>query len=964
MSETSSHQSAQRAEGSSLYPASADGPLGSTPGSASGRAESGDGLTVISARPPVSDLPYAGGIPSEAVRQWEGEQLGQFTLQKFVGGGGMGIVFRAHDTTLDREVAVKVLSRDQSADEETLRRFRNEAQSAARLNHDNIARVFYVGEDRGVHYIVFEFIDGINIRDLVEREGPLPLNQALSYTYQIALALDHASQRSVIHRDIKPSNVLVTPHGKAKLVDMGLARLNLLAPANDLTASGVTLGTFDYISPEQARDPRSADVRSDLYSLGCSFYFMLTGRPPFPEGTVLQKLLQHQGDTPPNPRSVRPDLPQQVSRVLDRLLAKTPAERYQQPLELIEELAQLGQFLGIPLGEVPPPRSALQPIRPQWPWQRHLPWMVPIATLLLVVLGLDIYGSNTPPPPAPSWSVNSTIVAPAPGPNAQPAETKTSPAGPVGGRAPQSTASPRAVSSSGSSNDSFLPAKSPRSESPRPEFAGAETATSSGDAPISNSNAIGGMLDFLMKQAAEQKQAVGSPGENAELAGNLVDPAPSQYPPGDGQVLVVGDASLPNSFTSLLAACSAAKDGDVIELHYNGPRRERPLVLSNVQLTIRAGSGYRPTVVFSPEPDKPFADSQMVRVSGGQLLVKDIHWEFELPATSPTERSLFEAQQADLLDFENCTFTVRSQPPYYGGVVVFDVKSPPGTGTMNIGATGAMGGQLVKIQLENCVARGEATMLRVNDLQAVRLTWNNGLLAVSDRLLVCEGASLEPRRETAVELVLRHLTAMVGGGLVLMTNSDEDPYQVVVDVRASDSIIATTGSAPLIEQRGSAGVEEFQARFRWSADSVYFHGFNSFWQIMNSAGPGGARQLSFDEWQAWSRFTSRDQFSGPGAVVWSAPPPTNRPFHAHLASDYALNSSSAAVRGASDGGDAGGPLPYLPTLTTTHSQGERSEPTRSNSTPTATGPMAVPMPMPAEPIRMPPDPMIMPEIDD
>jgi serine/threonine-protein kinase len=233
----------------------------------------------------------------------------------------MGIVFRALDTTLDREVAVKVLSADQSADDETLRRFRNEAQSAARLNHDNIAHVFYVGQDRGVHYIVFEFIEGVNIRDLVEQHGPLPLEEAVSYTYQIAQALEHASQRAVIHRDIKPSNVLITPDGKAKLVDMGLARLNQLARSDDLTASGVTLGTFDYISPEQARDPRSADVRSDLYSLGCSFFFMLTGRPPFPDGTVLQKLLQHQGDSPPDPREFRPELPAEVTNILAGLLA-------------------------------------------------------------------------------------------------------------------------------------------------------------------------------------------------------------------------------------------------------------------------------------------------------------------------------------------------------------------------------------------------------------------------------------------------------------------------------------------------------------------------------------------------------------------------------------------------------------------------------------------------------------------
>src|SRR5262249_45817999 len=273
MSEASSHKptpASPSASGSTPPPAS--------DGSGSRRPGSAGEMTIISARAPSPSLSFERGTPQlEAGSQLEGERLGQFILQKFIGGGGMGIVFRALDTTLNREVAVKVLSRDQSADEEALRRFRNEAQSAARLDHDNIARVHYVGEDRGVHYIVFEYIEGINLRDRVEQNGPLPVEEAVSYTYQIAIALDHASQRDVIHPDIKPSNVLITPDGTAKLVDMGLARLNQVAQAdNDLTASGVTLGTFDYISPEQARDPRSADVRSDLYSLGCSFFYMLT----------------------------------------------------------------------------------------------------------------------------------------------------------------------------------------------------------------------------------------------------------------------------------------------------------------------------------------------------------------------------------------------------------------------------------------------------------------------------------------------------------------------------------------------------------------------------------------------------------------------------------------------------------------------------------------------------------------
>ncbi len=168
-----------------------------------------DELTVISNRGALSD-PGIGPLlqPLEVGKILEGERLGQFVLQKYVGGGGMGVVFKALDTTLNREVAVKVLARSQAQDEETLRRFQNEAQSAARLDHGNIARVYYVGEDRGVHYIVFEFIEGINIRDLVQQVGPLPLADAISYTLQVAEALAHASQRDVIHRDIKPSNVL------------------------------------------------------------------------------------------------------------------------------------------------------------------------------------------------------------------------------------------------------------------------------------------------------------------------------------------------------------------------------------------------------------------------------------------------------------------------------------------------------------------------------------------------------------------------------------------------------------------------------------------------------------------------------------------------------------------------------------------------------------------------------------
>ena len=353
-------------------------------------SSSNDDRTHVSKRPPDgSSSSVSMANPLKMGEALEGQQLGHFTLEKFVGGGGMGAVFRALDTMLGRVVAVKVLSRERT-DADTLRRFKNEAQSAARLDHRNIARVHYVGEDAGWNYIVFEYIEGVNIRDMVEQNGPLEIEDALNYTMQIAEALDHASEREVVHRDIKPSNVIVTAAGRAKLVDMGLARLHQVESSNeDITASGVTLGTFDYISPEQARDPRAADVRSDIYSLGCTLYFMLCGRPPFPDGTVLQKLLSHNSDRPPDMRRYRPDLPDEVVDVVNRMLAKQPSGRYQTPADLMNELVLLAQKYQLTLVAAPAEIWSETPAPATPFWERHLPWAAPVAILLLAVFLLE-----------------------------------------------------------------------------------------------------------------------------------------------------------------------------------------------------------------------------------------------------------------------------------------------------------------------------------------------------------------------------------------------------------------------------------------------------------------------------------------------------------------------------------------------------------------------------------------------
>lgn len=338
--------------------------------------------TVISS--PLSAAADEQMSMAEVGRTLQGRSLGPYLLERFVGGGGMGVVFRALDTTLNRIVAVKVLLRQQSADEEMLRRFKNEAQSAARLDHENIGRVHAVGDEDGWHYIVFEFIEGTNLREVIQESGPFDLPRTIDTTIQIADALEHAAQRDVVHRDIKPSNIIITPAGRARIVDMGLARLHQPTGDQDLTVSGMTLGTFDYISPEQARDPRSADTRSDLYSLGCTVFFMLVGRPPFADGTMVQKLLQQQHDAPPAIDLLRPDVPQQFALILGRLMEKNPANRYQRPIELVADLHAFAAKADIQLAAFRP--RDLVPVQAlEQPPAAKLPWILPLFLLAAIV---------------------------------------------------------------------------------------------------------------------------------------------------------------------------------------------------------------------------------------------------------------------------------------------------------------------------------------------------------------------------------------------------------------------------------------------------------------------------------------------------------------------------------------------------------------------------------------------------
>ena len=278
--------------------------------------------------------------------QGRGRQLvlGSFVLLERLGEGGMGQVFKARHRKLGRIDALKVIRKERLANTDAVRRFQREIQAAGQLSHPNIVRAHDADECDGTHFFAMEYVEGVDLAKYVKQKGPLPVETACDLVRQAALGLQHAHERGMVHRDIKPHNLLlVTQTGTVKVLDMGLARLRSEAhgelSSTSLTQQGVVMGTPDYIAPEQAMDSHSADIRADLYSLGCTFYCLLTARPPFTGGTLMEKLLRHQSDSPRPLSEFRSDVPETVAAVIARLMAKRPADRYATPAEFLVELA-------------------------------------------------------------------------------------------------------------------------------------------------------------------------------------------------------------------------------------------------------------------------------------------------------------------------------------------------------------------------------------------------------------------------------------------------------------------------------------------------------------------------------------------------------------------------------------------------------------------------------------------------
>jgi serine/threonine-protein kinase len=298
--------------------------------------------------------------------------IGPYCIVDRLGEGGVSQVYKAWDVRRCRHVALKVLRQDLRCAPDAVQQFERELQAVTRLSHPNVIRTYDADRVGDTHYFAMEYVEGTDLGKVVQLSGPLPVPDACDYIRQVAGGLQHAHQLGLVHRDIKPANLfLVHPPGYdkpapgvtwkrpadpvIKILDWGLARLQGAPEEGTCSANreeGMLIGTADYIAPEQSRDPRLVDIRADIYSLGCTFYYLLTGQPPFPGTSLMQKILQHQQEEPPPVRTLRPDIPEELEAILGKMLAKQPEARYQIPLAVSVPLRRFcttgnGSFHGV-----------------------------------------------------------------------------------------------------------------------------------------------------------------------------------------------------------------------------------------------------------------------------------------------------------------------------------------------------------------------------------------------------------------------------------------------------------------------------------------------------------------------------------------------------------------------------------------------------------------------------------------
>ncbi len=912
---------------------------------------------------PVSDV-WNQLFPSDAESQSggiiegpDGVQLGHFVIEERIGMGGMGAVFRATDQRLQRVVALKVLSPEQSLDASAVQRFKNEGCSAARLDHDNIARVFYIGEDKGLHFIAFEFITGINVLEMIRKNGRMHPTEAVNYALQIASAVKHTSAQGVVHRDIKPSNIIITPSGRAKLVDLGLARKENSESAADLTMAGTTLGTFDYISPEQAKDPRNVDVRSDIYSLGCTLYHMLTGQPPYPEGTVLQKLLDHQGKEAPDPAKFNRNVSDELSMVIKKMMASDPRRRYATADLLIHDLMLMAGALDL---------RGMHPDGLVWTsgnansnrfWEKHLGWMVTIAAMLVIVTVLQTFpnigrdlsefnehgtddinqssaGSDYANEPLASVAGVQTssndlqhTAVEASADELNGAKTQSSAAGEQAKAAPAAlrpnhdrpndvdnsiskTGIGENVLSAPTNNILIDPDVKPlilgKTDDIEPSAKSTTTTetnpnTNSKDTTKSLTNATGTKTDDQENVTRSEDR---TDEDNPALIQPVVDLLPIAAYDADGKPT--------KKYRSLEAACSEIADGGKIFLNFNGPRRENPFRITKKNITLRAGQGFNPVLEFVPRetPGEGFRE-RMITVTNGPVNLHNLGIRFIIPeqVESSMDLALIAIDRPQAVHLRGLTITIENNSNCSLSVV--RLESPPSSMLTDMMMKNGSDFAGIDIKIRESFVRGAGNLISIRQVESVRIAVEESAIAIKGSILRVEGNSESPPENARFELKLEHSSCLFGRNLISV-NSDVFPGKLPpTKVVAWDNIFSSVSGTPLVSMEGTLETEEFQRLLDWNGEKNYYDGFEKFWAF-----PTADDDLDLGAWKsAWSQSSEVAATNEP--IVWVEPRPDAnemarvRTSVFSLVSDLTLN---AAIAGAIDGGDAGVDLVKLPLM--------------------------------------------------
>ncbi len=790
--------------------------------------------------------------------------FGQFRIIRYIGGGGMGHVYEGVDVALERKVAIKVLPKRRATDSTVVARFLNEAKSAARLNHENIAQVYLFGNVDGIPYIAFEYVEGVNLRDYVRANGVLALTEAIDYILQTASALAHAAAHGVTHRDVKPSNIIVTPQNRVKLIDMGLARLLKTEEDGDLTESGVTLGTFDYISPEQAKDPRIADVRSDVYSLGCTFYYILTGSPPYPEGTMLQKLLSHQGNEAPDVRDANPSVPFEIAAVVRKMMRKNPEDRYQTPELLIKDLLQIVDLLGLTvdnrgLVKAPPSRPFSQ-ILPK----KALPAFVAFFVLIAVVMGFvllerdsDLVIPTIDSPLAtklaqddPDEGTNGVVRAPSAAEDREPTSTNRQSGSVLGVISSSSGDSDLSVQmadylyDSASLDSLYVAGYDQRvgsfpmilSESTLEEQ---KTYLSARLDKASSSRAAFGWRAFGLQQNAENPSSdVSSASTSASIAeasaslscnsysllGLTSESTSSEVAVASSVRIVDGRGEGDNCYATLQAALatidSTPTEPARIELKFNDGMETSPLSLLDCNVEIRASEGYRPKLIFkaSSNPDGGRGE-RMFLVDSSHVLVEGVEISFTVPSQDvvSSEWSVFEMLGSYDLEIRDSILTVCNMTgdfftsPLHSNVTFFRFSEEAIVSgfdsqwlTMENPTASLRTGN---IQIDGTLVRGEATLF-ILERPGGRFSMTNSGFNISEPLL--QYVESEPRALSDMKprfsLLFDHVVGVGRSALVKIDAEDSMADSVSQTSLLEESSLSQRVSEPYFKVVGRESI--------------------------------------------------------------------------------------------------------------------------------------------------------------